>query len=114
MAPESQFLYVMNRTRQILLLTLVATALCADRMTTATADVRAPLAAAADPIARLASKLGSRLSASFCRETKAVCLQQTRRDENPVSVATVTPAKPLALHTAETSPFQFRLPPPAL
>lgn len=104
----------MNRTRQILVLTLVATALCADRVTTATADVRAPFAASADPIARLATKLGARLSGSFCRETKAVCLQQTRRDENAVSVTTVPPAEPLALHNAETSPFQFRLPPPAL
>jgi hypothetical protein len=104
----------MNRTRQILVLTLVATALCADRVTTSTAEARAPLAAAADPIARLATKLGSRLSGSFCRESKAVCLQQSRRDENPVSLTTVPPAEPLALHAVETSPFQFRLPPPSL
>jgi hypothetical protein len=73
----------------------------------------------ADPIARLATNLASRLTGTFRREREAstvVRLQASPRPgasvQQPVRFAT-TP-EPLALHQVEGSPFQFRLPPPQL
>ena len=101
----------MKRTRQVLVMTLVATALCADRVATSAPEIRAQLQPAADPIARLATKL----SVTFRRVVPAVRLHQVRSEgettPTPVCLATV---RPMAVHAAEGSPFQFRLPPPLL
>src|SRR5947209_20033098 len=108
----------MKRTRQVLVMTLMATALCADRVVTTAPTLRESMATpSADPLARLATNLGRRFSGSFRRVTTQVArLHQDRRDE---TVGASTPAEPIAavlpaLHLAEGSPFQFRLPPPAL
>ena len=99
----------MKRTRHILAMTLMATALCADRMATAAPEIRVHLQVASDPIARLATKLSLR----FCRVVPAVRLHQARR-EGPLHVE--PNALPIVLsvivHRVEGSPFQFRLPPP--
>lgn len=92
-------------------MTLVATALCADRVATAAPELRAQLQPAADPIARLATKL----SVTFRRVIPAVRLHQARRED----VAAGPRPEPLApvavtLHQVQGSPFQFRLPPPSL
>jgi hypothetical protein len=104
----------MKRTRQVLVMTLVATALCADRVATASPALRAhEQQPTADPIARLASHLGSKLTGAFRRVVTETRLTQVRRDgvatPSPVAARIVVPA---AIHVAETSPFQFRLPPP--
>src|SRR5437016_3286360 len=67
----------MKRTRQVLVMTLVATALCADRVTAAP-DLRAQLQSSADPIARLAKHLATRLSVKFQRVVPSVGLHQPR------------------------------------
>jgi hypothetical protein len=104
----------MKRTRQVLVMTLVATALCADRVATAApappAHEQQPMA---DPIARLASHLGSKLTCAFRRVVTETRLSPVRRD----GMATPSPvaprmALPATIHVAESSPFQFRLPPP--
>ena len=102
--------YAMKRTRHVLVMTLMATALCADRVVTAAPEIRAHLQPVADPIARLATKL----SVTFRRVVPSVWIQQFRREgatpATPIDpIATASPA----IHHAESSPFQFRLPPPS-
>jgi hypothetical protein len=105
----------MKRTRQVLVLTLVATALCADRVVTAAPAMRAQLTPSADPIARLASHLGGKLSGTFRRVMPAVRLSYSSREAAPAARPTIPPALlPPVLHLAQGSPFQFRLPPPSL
>ena len=108
----------MKRTRQVLVMTLMATALCADRVVTTAPTLRESLAnTSADPLARLATNLGSRFSGSFRRTTTPVVrLHQERRE---TSVTPSAPVEPVAMvaptpHVAQGSPFQFRLPPPSL
>ena len=101
----------MKRTRQVLVMTLVATALCADRVATSSLDVRAQLQSGADPIARLATKL----SATFRRVVPAVRLHQVRHE----GIATLTPVMPAIgpvaqVHAMRGSLFDYRLPPPFL
>lgn len=99
----------MKHTRHVLVLTLVATALCADRVVTAAPEIRAHLQRSSTPIARLAT----RLSVTFRRVVPAVRLHQARREgpmtQSPVRQVAFVPAK---VHRVEGSPFQFRLPPP--
>lgn len=107
----------MQRTRHILVLTLVATVLCADHAATAAPQPgRAPVAPVADPIARLATNLASRLSGSFRRENSSVVrLQPTYRQVSSVpQTAERVTREPVAFRQVEGSPFQFRLPPPQL
>lgn len=101
----------MKRTRHILAMTLMATALCADRMATAAPEIRFHLQVASDPIARLATKLSLR----FCRVVPAVRLHQARR-EGPMNVSPGEPPIVLSVvvYHVEGSPFQFRLPPPCV
>src|SRR5256885_330891 len=105
----------MKRTRQVLVMTLVATALCADRVTAAP-QFRADLQSTADPIARLAKHLATRLSVKFRRVVpSAVGLHQARPQDaaTPVVASRVAPSFP-TLHATDASPFQFRLPPPTV
>ena len=107
----------MRRTRQVLVMTLMATALCADRVVTAAPSLRESLAtSAADPLARLASNLGSRFSGSFRRVTTPVArLHQQRREVASIPAVKSEPVVCVvaAPHVAQGSPFQFRLPPPS-
>ena len=101
------------------MMTLVATALCADRVVTTAPTIRETLAnASADPIARLATNLGSRFSGTFRRShtTSGVRLHQERREQSPAPVARTEDVAPpaAAVCLAQGSPFQFRLPPPSL
>ena len=105
----------MIRTRQVLVMTLVATALCADRVATAAPSMQAPFQPTADPIARLASHLGTKLTGTFCQVVPAVRLSYSPDGNMAAPLRDTLPA-PLVptIHQAEGSPFQFRLPPPAL
>jgi hypothetical protein len=108
----------MPRTRHILVLTLVATVLCADHVAVAAPQAMRAPAPTADPIARLASNLASRLTGTFRREREnstVVRLQSSTRQVAIVQqpVERIIP-EPLVLHQVEGSPFQFRLPPPQL
>ena len=99
-------------------MTLMATALCADRVVTTAPTLRESLASpSADPLARLATNLGSRFSGSFRRVTTPVArLHQERRDESVSASEPIERVAPVvaAFHVAQGSPFQFRLPPPTV
>ena len=97
----------MRHARHVIAVTLMATAICADRVS--------PAAPAQPPAACLAGRLIARLSVNLRRAVPAAQLYQPRR-------ATLRPAlagpPALADQTAmfqlqPASPFQFRLPPPA-
>lgn len=108
----------MKRTRHILVLTLIATVLCADHVASAAPQQGPSSTATADPIARLATNLASRLTGAFRRERENSAV--VRLQASPRQVASVLPQvrsavpEALVLHRLEGSPFQFRLPPPQL
>ena len=96
----------MKRTRQILAVTLVATALCADRVVASAPVIRPEVTETARQIVR-------RLAVSFRQDVPSVRFERSTDPSLPVAagqpciVALDTP-----LHTREGTPFQFRLPPP--
>jgi|GEM_PF-7115619 len=94
------------RTRQLIAVVMVATALAADRVTMAAPILR-------PQIADTARKVANRISRSFCQVVPAARLPELRR----VSQAPQTPAPRLQqqvhLHQTPDGHFQFRLPPPA-
>jgi hypothetical protein len=103
----------MRRTRHVLVMTLVATALCADRVASAAPRV-SPQVAQSDPIARLANHLATKLSRTLRRVVAAVRLSPSRREGMaPQARPQVLVAAPTGVHLAQGSPFEFRLPPPA-
>jgi hypothetical protein len=96
----------MNRTRRVLMVAMVATALSADRLAAA-----AP--AARPQVSQAARQFAGRLVGSFRRAIPAVRLREFRREE----VAVCRPARsvapePQALTPFDASPTQYRLPPP--
>jgi hypothetical protein len=95
----------MRNARHIIAVTLVATAICAGRVTAA-----APVQT---PVAQLAGKLIQRLTTRFGRVVAAARLYQPRRE----GVRCAQPSAAIAFDRALAvrtcfSPFQFRLPPP--
>src|SRR4051812_34238484 len=101
----------MRRTRSIVAVTLLATALCADRAV-ARAAVQGSPRTEAGPVAR---SFAQRLTVSLRRVVPAVRLHQGRQEAFG-SVACQGGRgdyeAPRATHEAQGSPFQFRLPPP--
>jgi len=98
----------MNRTRQVIAVALVATALCADR---------AIAAAPTQPRVQgssVAGRLVSTLSERFQRVLPAVKLYQHRRDETIPLLSPPQPMRALTIAHQSLMPFQFRLPPPVL
>src|SRR5437660_10857480 len=98
----------MSRTRQILAIVAVTTALCADHVVAAQPAARGHLT-------EMAGRLVSRLSQSFRRVIPSN-VRIAARQEWPSAAPTpepieVSPAAPVRM---AFSPFQFRLPPPAL
>jgi hypothetical protein len=102
----------MNRTRQIVAITLVATALCADR---AVATVAPEASVRIDArVTSLAERFVRRLSSNFQRVVPAMRLCERSRGEAAAS-QTNRPAPIVAsISPQRTNPFQFRLPPPSL
>ncbi|MDP9172411.1 MAG: hypothetical protein M3O30_00905 [Planctomycetota bacterium] len=94
----------MRRSRQIIVVALVATALCAGRMTLA---VPQP-----GPRTQLAGRIISRLSSGLRRAVTARLYQPRRENARVLVVAQL--ARPRVIHSARISfsPFHFRLPPP--
>jgi len=98
----------MSKTRHILAVVAVTTALCADGAVSA-----AP--AARPQVGEMAARLVDRLSRPF-RQTVANVLRAPARQDRPeVAPKRVepAPAPAVAVH-CDLSPFQFRLPPPVL
>jgi hypothetical protein len=95
----------MKAVQRALALTLVATALCADRA------MASPVSERPDATVAQGTLVG-RLSVSLRRCVPAVRLLETRRDQDRPALAVVAiPRLPL-IAPAAFSPFQFRMPPP--
>jgi hypothetical protein len=97
----------MRNARHVLAVTLVATAICADRVA-----VAAPPQA---PRGQLAASLIQRLTTRFRRVVATARLYQPRREDPGCTepAARIVPQRLLPAPIA-LSPFQFRLPPPLL
>jgi hypothetical protein len=95
------------RARYLLAVTLVATALCADRATATVADAR-------PQIGQLAEKLVARLTRSFRRTVPTVSMFAERRTGLPANSVRSIQLCQAARRRFELSPHQFPLPPPAL
>ena len=96
----------MSRTRQILAVVAVTTALCADQVALA-APVQRP------QVAEMAARLVDRLSQTFRRAVPNAVrpIDRSRVQTDAPSAPVAEPVAVLALN-CELSPFQFRLPPP--
>jgi hypothetical protein len=98
----------MKQTRRILMVAFVATALAADHVAAAAPSVR-PV------VVETAKRLAGRLVVTFRRTVPSIRFQPFRADERPADVKPTVVAVEWALpHLFESSPFQFRLPPPVL
>ncbi len=87
-------------------MTLVATALCADRAVIANPVVRP------EPV--VSQTLVGRLTVSFRRSVAAVRFLEVRRDQDQLAVAPTVRPQVSTFAPVSLSPFQFRLPPPAI
>ena len=98
----------MRKTRTVLAVALVATALCADRVA-----VAAPQGPQAASLTQVARRVVVRLTVSFRQAVPGVTIHEVRQEGDAAGqrVAAV-PATPLGVHTVQGTPFQFRLPPP--
>ncbi|HWB53282.1 MAG TPA: hypothetical protein VG722_03790 [Tepidisphaeraceae bacterium] len=91
--------------RQIILIALVATALCADRAICA-------LPAVNHTVADVAGRVVSKLATSFRRTASNYRTQQFTTASKSVEGANWAPASSVPAAHFAFSPFQFRLPPP--
>jgi len=99
----------MRKTRKVLAVALVATALCADRIA-----VASPQQAQEGTLTQVARRVVVRLSVSFRRVVPGVRIHQARQEGESAGWRVVAePVKPL-VHLVQGLPFQFRLPPPAM
>jgi hypothetical protein len=97
-----------RRTRQVLLALTVTTALCADQVAVAAPTMR-------PQVANLAGQIVNRLSRSFRQAVTVELPVHARRRESQPSRPGLSVVAPIAdLPHRPVSPFQFRLPPPAL
>jgi hypothetical protein len=95
----------MRRTRQVIVVAVVATALCAGRV--------ASIAPQQTPVAQLAGKLIDRLSSRFRRviPSARIC-QPVRQEARAVDQFRIAAPEPVFALPVTLSPFHFRLPPP--
>lgn len=99
----------MRKVRNILAVALVAMALCADRAVASAPAVRPAIGLAPRQVV-------GQLTRRFRHVVPAVKIVQDRQ-EGVRSVPPMRPVPvetPVGLHASESTPFQFRLPPPAL
>jgi hypothetical protein len=100
----------MRKTRTIVAVTLLATALCADRAVTAAAAQGTRVEAG--PAAR---GFAQRLTVSLRRVVPAVKLGPARIEgATPVVTVAYADGDQARTHAAQGTAFQFRLPPPVL
>jgi hypothetical protein len=110
---------LMRRTRQVLAVVVVTTALCADHVASAASAAREPVGAigrvseVADLASGLAGRFVTRLSRSFGRSVPAIVSVQFRQPRPAVVAAIIGPSDQTATVEPQSfTPFQFRLPPP--
>jgi hypothetical protein len=93
------------RSKQVLLVALMATVLCTERIATAAPGL-------SPQIARTMRQLAVKLTDSF-QQTLPDVRPQRARYSSPALSPRMVPAPVVAVvHPAESTPFQFRLPPP--
>ncbi|HSZ59505.1 MAG TPA: hypothetical protein VK797_27925 [Tepidisphaeraceae bacterium] len=96
-----------SRSRHILAVVAVMTALCADRAVSAAPVSRTP-------VAEMAARLVIRLSESFSRVAPASICPELRLDlSGREGQAPAFVPQPSIVHHLSLSPFEFRLPPPS-
>ena len=98
----------MKRTRHLIAVALVATALCADRAVAAAPEVKTE--------GSVASRIVSRLTTGLRRAVSTVRIYQTRLDtltNRPLTASRIIDVPVVESHPT-FSEFQFRLPPPTL
>jgi hypothetical protein len=99
---------LMRRSRHVLAAVVVATALCADRVATAAPQAR-------PQVAQLARAVANKLSASFRRVVPSIRFVEDRRPGAIASSGDMRIGVRIpTIHATQGSPFEFRLPPPAL
>jgi hypothetical protein len=99
----------MKRTKHVIAVVVVATALCADRSLSA-----APVARSADASSGLARSFASKLTSNLRRAiAPTVSVQPTRSDEQVQTFAPAIREEASGVRIS-LSPYQFRLPPPML
>lgn len=99
----------MRRSRHVIAVIVVATALSADRVVSAAPQAK-------PHVTQLARSLANRLSTGFQRVVPGVKFVQDRREgetEQVVSHVVTEVTTPL-IHAAQGTPFRFRLPPPTV
>lgn len=94
-----------HRSRQVIAVTLVAAALCADRVVVAAPVLRVQHKTTAT------ERLVTRLTSSFRRVIPAARVIQVRRDGLALLACSIAP-EPVQISPPPMSPFEFRLPPP--
>ena len=110
----------MRKTRTIVAVTLLATALCADRAVAVAAARAGEASIPAGGRDRTQNQAGQqtfaqRLTRSLRQVVPAMQLHQSRRDGlSPIDIRGDVQHAQSAGRGVETTPFQFRLPPPAL
>jgi hypothetical protein len=98
----------MKRTRHLIAVALVATALCADRAVAAAPEVRSE--------GSVAGRIVSRITTTLRRAVSSVQIYESRQDTitpGPLAASRISDALVAEFH-ATFSQFQFRLPPPTL
>lgn len=98
----------MHKSRHILMVTLVATALCADTVAQAAPELR-------PQVHQMATRIVRRLSISFRQVVPAAPMLQSHRDgasQSPMQPRMISQDR--AWPTQAFSPFEFRLPPPVI
>ncbi len=107
-AAYANTLLTMLRTRRVLVATILATALCADRLAVA-APTLPP------QVIGVARQIAGRLAASLRGVVPAVRFASAIRTSRPAAPdRQVLVCDAGLIHLHESQPFQFRLPPPAL
>jgi len=101
----------MGKTRHILAVTLVATALCADRAAARACAPGGPSSRGEDGVMSMAGRLVSRLSSNFRRVVSAIRLRPSRSAQVARSIVMSAPIIAVIV-PQQFTPFQFRLPPP--
>jgi hypothetical protein len=97
----------MKRTRHVLTIALVATALCADRAVAAAPALR-------PQVASVAGKLVTRLSVSFKRVVPSIRVYETHRQTVVPLIAHAPISDETVCYGIRLSPLVQRLPPPVL
>jgi hypothetical protein len=100
----------MRKTRTIVAVTLLATALCADRAVAASSSARGGTPVESGPAVR---GFAQRLTVSLRRVVPAVKMGPTRVEgAAPAAMVSSVDGDQALTHDAEGVPFLFRLPPP--